>query len=257
MNFIDTHTHLFASEFDNDIDIVIKNALDNGISKMLLPNIDSTTTTKMLQLCDRHPNNCYPMIGLHPCSIKKDNLEKEISHVEQMLSQNKFIAVGEIGLDLYWDKSTLDLQKIAFESQIEIAKKYQLPIVIHVRDSFDEAIEIVERLNDDNLSGVFHCFTGNLEEAQRIINLNNFYLGIGGVVTFKNGGINKIINQVSLDRIILETDSPYLSPTPFRGKRNESKYLLNIAHKMAELYNIDIEDIAKKTTKNAIDLFHL
>ena len=257
MNFIDTHTHLFASEFDNDIDIVIKNALDNGISKMLLPNIDSTTTTKMLQLCDRYPNTCYPMIGLHPCSIKKDNLEKEISHVEQMLSQNKFIAVGEIGLDLYWDKSTLDLQKIAFESQIEIAKKYQLPIVIHVRDSFDEAIEIVERLNDDNLSGVFHCFTGNLEEAQRIINLNNFYLGIGGVVTFKNGGINKIINQVSLDRIILETDSPYLSPTPFRGTRNESKYLLNIAHKMAELYNIDIEDIAKKTTKNAIDLFHL
>ncbi|MFL2575011.1 MAG: TatD family hydrolase [Flavobacteriales bacterium] len=257
MNFIDTHTHLFASEFDNDIDIVIKNALDNGISKMLLPNIDSTTTTKMLQLCDRHPNNCYPMIGLHPCSVKKDNLEKEISHVEQMLSQNKFIAVGEIGLDLYWDKSTLDLQKIAFESQIELAKKYQLPIVIHVRDSFDEAIEIVERLNDYNLSGVFHCFTGNLEEAQRIINLNNFYLGIGGVVTFKNGGINKIINQVSLDRIILETDSPYLSPTPFRGTRNESRYLLNIAHKMAELYNIDIEDIAKKTTKNAIDLFHL
>ena len=257
MNFIDTHTHLFASEFDNDIGIVIKNALDNGISKMLLPNIDSTTTTKMLQLCDRHPNNCYPMIGLHPCSVKKDNLEKEISHVEQMLSQNKFIAVGEIGLDLYWDKSTLDLQKIAFESQIELAKKYKLPIAIHVRDSFDEAIEIVERLNDDNLSGVFHCFTGNLEEAQRIINLNNFYLGIGGVVTFKNGGINKIINQVSLDRIILETDSPYLSPTPFRGTRNESRYLLNIAHKMAELYNIDIEDIAKKTTKNAIDLFHL
>ena len=257
MNFIDTHTHLFASEFDNDIDIVIKNALDNGISKMLLPNIDSTTTTKMLQLCDRHPNNCYPMIGLHPCSVKKDNLEKEISHVEQMLSQNKFIAVGEIGLDLYWDKSTLDLQKIAFELQIELAKKYQLPIVIHVRDSFDEAIEIVERLNDYNLSGVFHCFTGNLEEAQRIINLNNFYLGIGGVVTFKNGGINKIINQVSLDRIILETDSPYLSPTPFRGTRNESRYLLNIAHKMAELYNIDIEDIAKKTTKNAIDLFHI
>lgn len=257
MNFIDTHTHLFASEFDNDIDIVIKNALDNGISKMLLPNIDSTTTTKMLQLCDRHPNKCYPMIGLHPCSVKKDNLEEEISHVEQMLSQNKFIAVGEIGLDLYWDKSTLDLQKIAFESQIKLAKKYQLPIVIHVRDSFDEAIEIVERLNDYNLSGVFHCFTGNLEEAQRIINLKNFYLGIGGVVTFKNGGINKIINQVSLDRIILETDSPYLSPTPFRGTRNESKYLLNIAHKMAELYNIDIEDIAKKTTKNAIDLFHL
>ena len=257
MNFIDTHTHLFASEFDNDIDIVIENAIDNGISKMLLPNIDSATTTKMLQLCDRYPKNCYPMIGLHPCSVKKDNIEKEISHVEQMLSQNNFIAIGEIGLDLYWDKSTLDLQKIAFEAQIKLAKKHQLPIVIHVRDSFHEAIEIVERLNDDNLSGVFHCFTGTLEEAERIINLENFYLGIGGVVTFKNGGINKIINQVSLDSIILETDSPYLSPTPFRGTRNESKYLLNIAAKMADLYNLDIEEIAKKTTENAIDLFHL
>ena len=257
MNFIDTHTHLFASEFDNDIDIVIENAIDNGISKMLLPNIDSATTTKMLQLCDRYPKNCYPMIGLHPCSVKKDNIEKEISHVEQMLSQNNFIAIGEIGLDLYWDKSTLDLQKIAFESQITLAKEHNLPAVIHVRDSFHEAIKIVERLNDDNLSGVFHCFTGTLEEAERIINLENFYLGIGGVVTFKNGGINKIINQVSLDSIILETDSPYLSPTPFRGTRNESKYLLNIAAKMADLYNLDIEEIAKKTTENAIDLFHL
>ena len=257
MNFIDTHTHLFASEFDNDIDIVIKNALNNGISKMLLPNIDSTTTTKMLQLCDKFPKICYPMIGLHPCSVKKDNLEKEISHVEQMLSQNKFIAIGEIGLDLYWDKSTLDLQKIVFESQIELAKKHHLPIVIHIRDSFNEAIKIVERLNDDNLSGVFHCFTGNVKEAERIINLNKFYLGIGGVVTFKNGGINKIINQVSLDSIILETDSPYLTPSPFRGIRNESKYLLNIANKMADLYNVDVKEIAKKTTKNAIDLFHL
>ena len=257
MNFIDTHTHLFASEFDNDIDIVIKNALNNGISKMLLPNIDSTTTTKMLQLCDKFPKICYPMIGLHPCSVKKDNLEKEISHVEQMLSQNKFIAIGEIGLDLYWDKSTLDLQKIVFESQIELAKKHHLPIVIHIRDSFNEAIKIVERLNDDNLSGVFHCFTGNVKEAERIINLNKFYLGIGGVVTFKNGGINKIINQVSLDSIILETDSPYLTPSPFRGTRNESKYLLNIANKMADLFNADVKEIAKKTTKNAIDLFHL
>ncbi|MDC1063093.1 TatD family hydrolase [Flavobacteriales bacterium] len=257
MNFIDTHTHLFASEFDNDIDIVIENAINSGVSKMLLPNIDSATTTKMLQLCDRYPKNCYPMIGIHPCSVKKDNIEKEISHVEQILSQNSFIAIGEIGLDLYWDKSTLDLQKIAFEAQIKLAKKHQLPIVIHVRDSFHEAIEIVERLNDDNLSGVFHCFTGTLEEAERIINLENFYLGIGGVVTFKNGGINKIINQISLDNIILETDSPYLTPTPFRGKRNESKYLVNIAQKMSEIYEIDINEIANKTSSNAINLFKI
>ena len=257
MKFIDTHTHLFASEFNDDIDIVLKNAINSGVSKMLLPNIDSTTTNSMLQLCNKYPQHCFPMIGLHPCSVKKDNIEKEILHVEEMLNKNKFIAIGEIGLDLYWDKSTLDLQKIAFESQIKLSKKHQLPIVIHVRDSFNEAIEIVERLNDDNLSGVFHCFTGNIEEAERIINLENFYLGIGGVVTFKNGGINKIIKQVSLDSIILETDSPYLSPTPFRGTRNESKYLLNIATEMADLYNLDIEEIAKKTTENAIDLFHL
>ena len=257
MNFIDTHTHLFASEFDNDIDIVIENAIDSGISKMLLPNIDSATTTKMLQLCDRYPKNCYPMIGLHPCSVKKDNIEKEILHVEQMLNQNNFIAIGEIGLDLYWDKSTLDLQKIAFESQIKLAKEHNLPAVIHVRDSFHEAIEIVERLNDDNLSGVFHCFTGNIEEAKRIINLENFYLGIGGVVTFKNGGINKIINQISLDNIILETDSPYLTPTPFRGKRNESKFLVNIAQKMSEIYEIDINEIANKTSSNAKNLFKI
>ena len=257
MNFIDTHTHLFASEFKDDIDIVVKNAINSGVSKMLLPNIDSSTTNSMIQLCNKYPKHCFPMVGLHPCSVKKDNIEKEILHVEEMLNKNKFIAVGEIGLDLYWDKSTLSYQKVAFESQIKLAKKYQLPIVIHVRDSFNEAIEIVEKLNNENLSGVFHCFTGNIQEAERIINLQNFYLGIGGVVTFKNGGINKIINQISLDNIILETDSPYLTPTPFRGKRNESKYLVNIAQKMSEIYEIDINEIANKTSSNAINLFKI
>lgn len=257
MKFIDTHTHLFASEFKDDIDIVVKNAINGGVSKMLLPNIDSSTTNNMLQLCNKYPQHCFPMIGLHPCSVKKDNIDKEILHVEEMLNKNKFIAIGEIGLDLYWDKSTLSYQKVAFESQIKLAKKYQLPIVIHVRDSFNEAIEIVEKLNNENLSGVFHCFTGNIQEAERIINLQNFYLGIGGVVTFKNGGINKIINQISLDNIILETDSPYLTPTPFRGKRNESKYLVNIAQKMSEIYEIDINEIANKTSSNAINLFKI
>jgi TatD DNase family protein len=257
MKFIDTHTHLFASEFKDDIDIVVKNAINSGVSKMLLPNIDSSTTNNMLQLCNKYPQHCFPMIGLHPCSVKKDNIDKEILHVEEMLNKNKFIAIGEIGLDLYWDKSTLSYQKVAFEYQIKLAKKYQLPIVIHVRDSFNEAIEIVEKLNNENLSGVFHCFTGNIQEAERIINLQNFYLGIGGVVTFKNGGINKIINQISLDNIILETDSPYLTPTPFRGKRNESKYLVNIAQKMSEIYEIDINEIANKTSSNAINLFKI
>ena len=257
MKFIDTHTHLFASEFKDDIDIVVKNAINSGVSKMLLPNIDSSTTNNMLQLCNKYPQHCFPMIGLHPCSVKKDNIDKEILHVEEMLNKNKFIAIGEIGLDLYWEKSTLSYQKVAFESQIKLAKKYQIPIVIHVRDSFNEAIEIVEKLNNENLSGVFHCFTGNIQEAERIINLQNFYLGIGGVVTFKNGGINKIINQISLDNIILETDSPYLTPTPFRGKRNESKYLVNIAQKMSEIYEIDINEIANKTSSNAINLFKI
>ena len=257
MKFIDTHTHLFASEFKDDIDIVVKNAINSGVSKMLLPNIDSSTTNNMLQLCNKYPQHCFPMIGLHPCSVKKDNIDKEILHVEEMLNKNKFIAIGEIGLDLYWDKSSLSYQKFAFESQIKLAKKYQLPIVIHVRDSFNEAIEIVEKLNNENLSGVFHCFTGNIQEAERIINLQNFYLGIGGVVTFKNGGINKIINQISLDNIILETDSPYLTPTPFRGKRNESKYLVNIAQKMSEIYEIDINEIANKTSSNAKNLFKI
>ena len=257
MKFIDTHTHLFASEFKDDIDIVVKNAINSGVSKMLLPNIDSSTTNNMIQLCNKYPQHCFPMIGLHPCSVKKDNIDKEILHVEEMLNKNKFIAIGEIGLDLYWDKSSLSYQKVAFESQIKLAKKYQLPIVIHVRDSFNEAIEIVEKLNNENLSGVFHCFTGNIQEAERIINLQNFYLGIGGVVTFKNGGINKIINQISLDNIILETDSPYLTPTPFRGKRNESKYLVNIAQKMSEIYEIDINEIANKTSSNAINLFKI
>jgi len=211
----------------------------------------------MLQLYNKYPQHCFPMIGLHPCSVKKDNIEKEILHVEEMLNKNKFIAIGEIGLDLYWDKSTLSFQKVAFELQIKLAKKHQLPIVIHVRDSFNEAIEIVEKLNNESLSGVFHCFTGNIQEAKRIINLENFYLGIGGVVTFKNGGINKIINQISLDNIILETDSPYLTPTPFRGKRNESKYLVNIAQKMSEIYEIDINEIANKTSSNAINLFKI
>ncbi len=257
MELIDTHTHLFLSQFDNDIDNVIQNAISNGVTKMLLPNIDSTTTNQMLKLSERYPKHCFPMIGLHPCSVNTGNAEKEIIHVEKMLKENKFLAIGEIGLDLYWDKATLDIQKQVFELQINLAKKHNLPIVIHVRDSFKEAIEIVEKLNDDNLSGVFHCFTGNLEEAQRVINLQNFYLGIGGVVTFKNGGLDKIINQINLDHIILETDSPYLTPAPFRGKRNESKYILNIAQRLSEIYNLNIKNIAEKTTHNAYNLFNI
>lgn len=257
MNLIDTHTHLYLSQFDNDIDSVIKNAIDNGISKMLLPNIDSTTTQQMLSLSKKYPKNCFPMMGLHPCSVKEETVDKEILHVKEMLDKENFLAIGEIGLDLHWDKSTLEIQKKAFEDQINLAKKYKLPIVIHVRDSFNEAIEIVERLNSSELKGVFHCFTGDQKDAQRVIELQDFYLGIGGVVTFKNGGLDKNIEQISLDHIMLETDAPYLTPSPYRGSRNESKYILNIAQKIADIYDVELKKIAEVTTKNAYNLFQL
>ena len=196
-------------------------------------------------------------MGLHPCDVNEDNIETELLHVEQELAKEKYIAVGEIGLDLYWDKTKLEIQKKAFIHQIELAKKHKLPIAIHVRDSFTEAIEIIEKLNDENLKGVFHCFTGNVEDAKRVINLAGFYLGIGGVLTFKNSGLDGTIAAIELQYLILETDAPYLAPTPFRGKRNESKYIVNIANKLAEVHQIDIEDVAKITTLNAKKLFDL
>ena len=257
MKFVDTHTHLFAKEFDNDINDVVENAISNGIEKMLLPNIDSSTTKAMINLCKQYPNNCHPMIGLHPCSVKKENIKEEIEHILDELKKNSFVAIGEIGIDLYWDKTTLDIQKEAFETQVKIAKERNLPIVIHTRNSFEEAYKIVEKLNDKNLSGVFHCFSGNLDDAKKIIELENFYLGIGGVVTFKNGGIDKIINKISLEHLILETDSPYLTPVPNRGKRNESKHILDIAKKLSEIYEVSIDEIAKITTHNANKLFKL
>jgi len=197
------------------------------------------------------------MMGLHPCDAKEENLASELSHVEEELAKGNYIAVGEIGLDLYWDKSTLAIQKKAFIHQIELAKKHNLPIAIHVRDSFSEAIEIIESLNDKSLRGVFHCFTGNLEDAQRVINLGGFYLGIGGVLTFKNSGLDTAIKEIDIQHLILETDSPYLAPAPFRGKRNESKYIVNIAEKLAEVHQISIEEVAKITTENAKILFRL
>ena len=257
MNFIDTHTHLFLKQFEKDIDNVIGQAISSGINKMLLPNISSETTTAMMELCEKYPKNCFPMMGLHPCEVKKESMQKQLSHVQQMLEKEKFFAVGEIGLDLYWDKTTLDIQKAAFAFQIQLAKQHKLPIVIHVRESFNEAIEIVEELNDETLSGVFHCFTGSEEDANKIIDLENFYLGIGGVLTFKNARLDKTIEQINLEHLILETDSPYLAPTPFRGKRNESKYILNIAEKLAEIKNLSLEEVATISTQNANNLFKI
>tara|TARA_B100001540_G_scaffold82660_1_gene74337 strand:- start:4457 stop:5230 length:774 start_codon:yes stop_codon:yes gene_type:complete len=257
MKFIDTHSHLYSKQFNDDRSQVVKDAINNGIHKILLPNISSKHTKGMNNLCQEFPKNCFPMMGLHPCDVKEKNCAAELKHVQEELKKGKYIAVGEIGIDLYWDKSTLEIQKEAFIAQIKIAKKLQLPIVIHVRDSFKEVIKIVEKLNDTNLRGVFHCFTLGYKEAQRIINLTDFYLGIGGVITFKNSGLDKTIRQINLKNIILETDSPYLAPTPYRGKRNESKNLAIIANKLAEIYECSVEEIAKITTENATSLFKI
>ena len=257
MQFIDTHSHLYSSQFDEDRTQVVAAAIAAGVNTILLPNISSEYTKGMNNLCAEFPNNCFAMMGLHPCDVKAETSTSELQHVQQELATGKYIAIGEIGLDLHWDKSTLEIQKKAFIQQIEWAKHYNLPIAIHVRDSFTEAIEIIEKLNDKNLRGVFHCFTGNAEDAQRVINLGGFYLGIGGVLTFKNSGLDKTIKEIDIQHLILETDSPYLAPTPFRGKRNESKYLVNIAEKLAEIHTIELSEVARITTENAKQLFDL
>ena len=257
MKFIDTHSHLYSEQFENDRTIAINEAIALGVDTILLPNISSKYTNNLLQLCNQFPENCFPMMGLHPCDVSEENFDSEMQHVEIELATNKYIAVGEIGLDLYWDKTKIEVQKRAFIHQIKLAKKYQIPIAIHVREAFDEAIEIVESLNDNTLRGVFHCFTGSIVEAKRVIDLKDFYLGIGGVVTFKNSGLDQTIKEISLKNLILETDSPYLAPVPFRGKRNESKYLTKIAEKIAEIKNMTINEIAEITTANAKKLFHI
>jgi|TARA_B110000495_G_scaffold202786_1_gene223955 TatD DNase family protein len=254
---IDTHTHLYSSKFDEDRDTVIQNCLDNKITKLLLPNIDSEYTERMLALSKRHPSVCYPMMGIHPCSIHPDTYKEELAHAKEWLGKASFIAIGEIGIDLHWDKTTLAIQQEAFREQISWAKEKQLPVVIHARDSFDEIFEIVNEMNDENLTGIFHCFTGNQEQAQHIIDYGGFKMGVGGVVTFKNSGLDKVVSQFDLNHFVLETDSPYLSPAPHRGKRNESPYLTLIGEKMADIYGCSLTEIAEATTKSALEIFNL
>ena len=256
MHLIDTHTHLFAKQFDEDRSKVVQRALEKGVQQMLLPNIDSNSIQPILNLCKEFPNNCFPMIGLHPCDVKENYLE-ELTIIEEWLNKKEFVAIGEIGIDLYWNKKSLNIQEDAFRKQVDLAKKYKLPIAIHVRDSFDEVLAIIDELNDDSLSGVFHCFTGNDSEANHIINYGGFKLGVGGVVTFKNSGLDKTLRTISTEHLILETDSPYLAPTPYRGKRNESSYVILVAEKLAEIYGKSVEEIANITTQNAKDLFKI
>jgi TatD DNase family protein len=249
----DTHTHLYSEAFDIDRDQMIERALKAGISRFYLPAIDSSYTESMYALERKYPENIFLMTGLHPTHVKQDP-KTELAHIKENLEYRKFVAIGEIGIDLYWDKTNLKQQQTAFRFQIQLAKQYKLPIVIHCRDAFDEVFEILEAEKSDDLFGIFHCFTGTLAQAHRAISYN-MKLGIGGVVTFKNGKIDQFLSEIDLSHIVLETDAPYLSPVPHRGKRNESAYLLNVLDKVAVVYGMDKQDIAEITTNNALDIF--
>ena len=253
MIITDTHTHLYSEAFDEDRDKMMQRAFNKGVTRFFIPAIDSTYTKAMFELEKNYPENVFLMMGLHPTSVK-ENYKEELTHVEKLLSERPFIAIGEIGIDLYWDKSTLSIQQEAFRHQIKLSKKYKLPIVIHCRESFDEIFEVLEEEKGDDLFGVFHCFTGTLEQAQRAISYN-MKLGIGGVVTFKNGKIDQFLNQIDLKHIVLETDSPYLAPTPYRGKRNESSYIINVLDKLSYIYGISATEIANITTANSKEVF--
>ena len=256
--FIDTHTHLYAEEFKDDQKEVVEKAIKSGIEKLLLPNIDVESIEGMRQLVEQYPNNCYAMMGLHPGYVKED-WEAQLKTIEENLFAHpeKYIAVGEIGMDLYWDKTFQEQQALVFRKQVDWAKALKLPIVIHARDAFDEIFEILDEINTPELSGIFHCFTGNLEQAKHILSYGNFKLGIGGVLTYKKAEIDKVIENIDLKNLVLETDAPYLPPVPFRGKRNESSYILHIAEKLADVYGVSLKTIEEQTTQNALELFKL
>ena len=253
MTITDTHTHLYSTEFDEDRNEMIQRAIAAGVSRFFIPAIDSTFTQAMYDLEKDFPKNIFLMMGLHPTHVK-DNYIEEIQHIEEELAKRKFFAIGEIGIDLYWDKTHLPQQQDAFRKQIQLAKQYKLPIVIHCREAFDEIFEILEEEKSNDLFGIFHCFSGTLAQALQAISLN-MKLGIGGVVTFKNGKIDQFLNQIDIKNIVLETDSPYLAPIPYRGKRNESAYILNVAQKLSDVYNLPLSEIAQITTQNSKDVF--
>ncbi|MCB9186979.1 MAG: TatD family hydrolase [Flavobacteriales bacterium] len=259
--FADTHAHLYLPEFDEDIDAVIDRAWDENVQVVLLPNIDSSTTERLKLTCGKHPM-FYPMMGLHPCSVKQENYKSELAHVLEELDSGyqsehgkPYIAVGEIGIDLYWDKSTLDIQVDAFEQQMLWAHERNLPVAVHCRDSYDEVMSSIENMGNQRPKGVLHCFTGDMDQANKLIDLG-FMLGIGGVITFKNSGLDKVVEQIDMEHLILETDSPYLAPVPHRGKRNESAYVVDVAKKIAEIKGLDwYNDVRPITTENAHRLF--
>ncbi|NNC83550.1 MAG: TatD family hydrolase [Flavobacteriales bacterium] len=256
MRFIDTHAHLYLDQFEDDIDEVMDHALGNGVDTILLPNIDRVSIDSLHRLVADFPEICKPMMGLHPCSVKAD-FQAELDHMRPLFEERDYVAVGEIGIDMHWDKSTLPLQLEAFRQQIGWAKELDLPIVIHARESFDEIFEVVDELNDADLRGVFHCFTGTPDQARHILDYGGFKMGIGGVLTYKNAGLKETLKDIPIEHIVLETDAPYLSPVPFRGKRNESSYVLQVAIEMSKVYDLPITQVAEQTTQNAIELFRL
>ncbi len=253
MELIDTHAHIYLKQFNTDRKEVIARAIGSSISRIFLPNIDISTLSSALELETEFPGLCYAMIGLHPCSVNAD-FEQELKTLEEWLSKRSFSGIGETGTDLYWDQSFRDQQIESLKIQVNWAEKYKLPIILHSRDSLDLSIQIIEEAHSKDLTGIFHCFTGSLDQARQIINLG-FYLGIGGVLTFKNSDLGSVIENIPPEKIVLETDSPYLTPHPHRGKRNEPAYIQLIAQRLAEIYDTDISTIADITTKNAKKIF--
>jgi TatD DNase family protein len=255
MQLIDTHTHLYLPEFDADRDEVVKRAFGNGITRMLLPNIDTDSVDQMLSSVSDYPGICYPMLGLHPTSVKDDYLS-HLERLEDLFPKFKFVAIGEIGIDLYWDKTFVKEQLYSFRRQIAFALDHNLPVVVHSRDAFPEVFSVLDEFEGRGLKGVLHAFTGNLEDAERALKMG-FKLGIGGIVTFKNSGLDKVVKEIGKGSLILETDSPYLAPVPYRGKRNESSYLCIINKKLADIFDTSEEEIAAITYSNSVELFNL
>ena len=253
---IDTHTHLYLDAFAEDRLAMVARAIEAGVTRMLLPNIDKASIDGMHALCDAFPENCFPMMGLHPCDVK-DNFHEVLAEMEAMFEKRKYVAVGETGIDLYWDKTTLPQQIESFEIQVEWAKKFNLPIVIHARDSFNEIFEVLDRLNDDKLRGVFHCFTGSLQQAGKIMEYGGFMMGLGGVLTYEKSGLSEVVQEIPMEVLILETDSPFLTPKPYRGKRNESAYVKFVAEKLAEVKKLPLQEVASITSANAEAMFQL
>ena len=249
----DTHTHLYSEQFEEDRTEMIQRAKDAGVTRFFIPAIDSSYTDSMFNLENNFKDDVFLMMGLHPTSVK-ENYKDELAHVKEWINKRDFIAIGEIGIDLYWDKTFLPQQQDAFRTQIQWAKEKKLPIVIHCRDAFDEIFEVLETEKSDDLFGIFHCFTGTFEQAQKAISYN-MKLGIGGVVTFKNGKIDKFLNEIDIKHIVLETDSPYLAPTPYRGKRNESSYITQVVEKLATIYGLTFQEISEITTENSNHIF--